>query len=38
MVSPPWLTDIQYLRAWEHPDADAIVEQIVKLLSPRVHD
>jgi hypothetical protein len=34
MVSPPWLTDIQYLRAWEHADSNAIVERIIKLLSP----
>lgn len=36
MASPPWLTDIQYLRAWEHPDPNAIVERIVKLLPPAV--
>ncbi len=35
MVSPPWLTDIQYLRAWEHSGPDAIVDQIVKLVSAR---
>jgi hypothetical protein len=30
---PPWLTDIQYLRAWEHPSPEAIVDRIVKSLA-----
>jgi hypothetical protein len=33
LTLPPFLTDIQYIRAWEHTGADAIVDRIVKALS-----
>ena len=29
---PPFLTDVQYVRAWEQPSADAIVDRIVKVV------
>jgi TIR domain-containing protein len=32
-IDPPsWLGDVQYLRAWEYPNPDAIVDRIVQLL------
>jgi hypothetical protein len=32
LTLPPFLTDIQYLRAWEFSDPEAIVDRIVKVL------
>ncbi len=32
MALPPYLTDIQYIRAWEHSNADGIVDRIIKVL------
>ena len=29
---PSFLTDIQYLRAWEYADPEAIVDRIIKVL------
>jgi hypothetical protein len=29
---PPFLTDIQYIRLWEQPDPEAVVDRIVKAL------
>jgi TIR domain len=32
-IDPPaWLGDVQYLRAWEYPDAEAVVDRIIQLL------
>jgi hypothetical protein len=32
-IDPPaWLGDVQYLRAWEYADANAMVDRIVQLL------
>jgi hypothetical protein len=30
---PPFLTDIQYIRLWEHSDPEAVVDRIVKALA-----
>ncbi len=32
LALPPFLTDIQYIRAWEHADAEGIVDRVVKAL------
>ncbi len=32
LTLPPYLTDIQYIRAWEHPDANGIVDRIITVL------